>query len=164
VRRVRDPGTRCDLVEAVASSLTECFASDLMSDRIAAWERHYPWVQRDALAYFRLRVPRARTDGEQALAFVCCVTRAPTSCRSVVCKRSSGRPRFSGASSMQSSTPGRRHEPRRQPPRLAPRARLRFDRHAGQWLLLYPERGLALNASAAAIVTSSPVTMPSRRS
>jgi len=58
------------LVEAVASSLTECFASDLMSDRIAAWERHYPWVQRDALAYFRLRVPRARTDGAQALAFV----------------------------------------------------------------------------------------------
>ena len=37
-------------------------------------------------------------------------------------------------------------------PRLAPRARLRFDRHAGQWLLLYPERGLALNESAAAIV------------
>lgn len=36
-------------------------------------------------------------------------------------------------------------------PRLAARARLRFDRHAGQWLLLYPERGLALNAQAAAI-------------
>jgi len=38
-------------------------------------------------------------------------------------------------------------------PRLARRARLRFDRHAGQWLLLYPERGLVLNESAAAIVT-----------
>ena len=37
-------------------------------------------------------------------------------------------------------------------PRLAPRARLRFDRHAGHWLLLYPERGLVLNESAAAIV------------
>jgi coenzyme PQQ biosynthesis protein PqqD len=36
-------------------------------------------------------------------------------------------------------------------PRLAARTRLRFDRHAGQWLLLYPERGLALNAQAAAI-------------
>jgi pyrroloquinoline-quinone synthase len=58
------------LVEAVASSLTECFAPDLMSERIAAWERHYPWVPRDALAYFRTRVPRARSDGEQALAFV----------------------------------------------------------------------------------------------
>ena len=36
-------------------------------------------------------------------------------------------------------------------PRLAARARLRWDRHAEQWLLLYPERGLALNAQAAAI-------------
>ncbi len=58
------------LVTAVASSLTECFAPDLMSERIAAWERHYPWVGRDALAYFRNRVPRARRDGEEALAFV----------------------------------------------------------------------------------------------
>jgi pyrroloquinoline-quinone synthase len=58
------------LVVAVASSLTECFAPDLMRERIAAWERHYPWVGRDALAYFRSRVPRARRDGEEALAFV----------------------------------------------------------------------------------------------
>jgi len=58
------------LVEAVASSLTECFAPDLMAERVAAWERHYPWVPPDALAYFRTRVPRARTDGEQALAYV----------------------------------------------------------------------------------------------
>jgi coenzyme PQQ biosynthesis protein PqqD len=36
-------------------------------------------------------------------------------------------------------------------PRLAARARLRWDRRAAQWLLLYPERGLALNAQAAAI-------------
>jgi pyrroloquinoline-quinone synthase len=58
------------LVEAVASSLTECFAPDLMAERVAAWERHYPWVPLDALAYFRSRVPRARADGEQALAWV----------------------------------------------------------------------------------------------
>ena len=32
------------LVVAVASSLTEMFAPDLMAKRIAAWERHYPWV------------------------------------------------------------------------------------------------------------------------
>jgi coenzyme PQQ biosynthesis protein PqqD len=36
-------------------------------------------------------------------------------------------------------------------PRLARMARLRFDRHAQRHMLLYPERGLALNASAAAI-------------
>jgi coenzyme PQQ biosynthesis protein PqqD len=36
--------------------------------------------------------------------------------------------------------------------RLAARARLHFDRHAEQWLLLYPERGLALNPTAVEIV------------
>jgi pyrroloquinoline-quinone synthase len=58
------------LVVAVASSLTEMFAPDLMSARIAAWEKHYPWVGSEALAYFRARVPRARRDGEEGLAFV----------------------------------------------------------------------------------------------
>ena len=58
------------LVVAVASSLTEMFAPDLMSKRIAAWEQHYPWVGSEALAYFRGRVPRARRDGEEGLAFV----------------------------------------------------------------------------------------------
>src|SRR5262245_39377662 len=57
-------------VVAVASSLTEMFAPDLMSARIAAWEKHYPWVGQEALAYFRARVPRARRDGDEALAFV----------------------------------------------------------------------------------------------
>jgi hypothetical protein len=37
-------------------------------------------------------------------------------------------------------------------PRLARKARLREDRIAGQTLLLYPEHGLVLNPSAAAIV------------
>ncbi len=49
------------LLEAVASSLTEFFAPDLMSRRIAAWERHYPWVDPQMLAYFRTRVTRARS-------------------------------------------------------------------------------------------------------
>lgn len=58
------------LLEAVASSLTEFFAPDLMSRRILAWQDHYPWVNSEMLAYFRSRVPRARVDSEEALAFV----------------------------------------------------------------------------------------------
>jgi pyrroloquinoline-quinone synthase len=58
------------LVVAVASSLTEAFAPDLMSKRIAAWEQHYRWVDAKALAYFRSRVPRARRDSEEAIDFV----------------------------------------------------------------------------------------------
>jgi pyrroloquinoline-quinone synthase len=58
------------LVEAVASSLTEMFAPDIMSKRIASWEEHYAFIDPQFLAYFRTRVRRARTDGEEALAFV----------------------------------------------------------------------------------------------
>ena len=58
------------LVVAVASSLTEAFAPDLMSRRIAAWEEHYKWIDPAALAYFRVRVPRARADSEEAIAFL----------------------------------------------------------------------------------------------
>jgi pyrroloquinoline-quinone synthase len=58
------------LLEAVASSLTEFFAPDLMSTRIEAWTRHYPWVSADSLAYFRSRVPRARQDSNEAIQFV----------------------------------------------------------------------------------------------
>jgi pyrroloquinoline-quinone synthase len=58
------------LVEAVASSLTEHFAPDIMRTRVAAWQEHYPWIEAEALAYFRSRVPRATRDAEEALAFV----------------------------------------------------------------------------------------------
>lgn len=37
-------------------------------------------------------------------------------------------------------------------PRLAAKARLRRDRVNGGWLLLYPERGLSLNATGADVV------------
>jgi pyrroloquinoline-quinone synthase len=52
---------------AVASSLTELFAPDLMKERIAAFERSYTWVPAWGLDYFRSRVPRARSDSDEAL-------------------------------------------------------------------------------------------------
>jgi len=64
------------LVEAVASSLTEFFAPDLMSKRILAWEQHYPWVKQETLDYFRSRVVKARRDSLEAIEFV--VARATT--------------------------------------------------------------------------------------
>lgn len=36
-------------------------------------------------------------------------------------------------------------------PRLARKARLKLDRHSGEYWLIYPERGLRLNESAARI-------------
>jgi len=52
---------------AVASSLTELFAPDLMAQRLAAFPKYYPWVPDWGLAYFRDRVTRAKFDSEEGL-------------------------------------------------------------------------------------------------
>jgi pyrroloquinoline-quinone synthase len=52
---------------AIASSLTELFAPDLMADRIKAFERYYTWVPAWGLEYFRSRVAMARTDSDEGL-------------------------------------------------------------------------------------------------
>jgi pyrroloquinoline-quinone synthase len=56
--------------EAVASSLTELFAPDLMRQRIAAFPEHYPWIRPEALEYFRSRLLQAPRDSRQGLALV----------------------------------------------------------------------------------------------
>jgi pyrroloquinoline-quinone synthase len=57
-------------VEAVASSLTELFAPDLMAERLAAFERHYPWLDPYGLDYFRARLDQAPRDAGHALEVV----------------------------------------------------------------------------------------------
>ncbi|MFI1068389.1 pyrroloquinoline-quinone synthase PqqC [Streptomyces puniciscabiei] len=61
---------RRPVLDAVAASLTELSAPDLMRTRIAAFERHYPWIDPAGLAYFRTRVTQGARDAEQALALV----------------------------------------------------------------------------------------------
>ena len=53
---------------AIASSLTELFAPDLMAARLAAFEKFYTWIERAGLDYFRRRVTQARRDSDEALA------------------------------------------------------------------------------------------------
>src|SRR6266542_2459841 len=52
---------------AIASSLTELFAPNLMAARIAAFEKFYPWIDPRGLEYFRRRVTQARRDSNEAL-------------------------------------------------------------------------------------------------
>jgi pyrroloquinoline-quinone synthase len=52
---------------AVASSLTELFAPDLMAKRLAAFERHYKWIDPAGLEYFRRRLVQAPRDSGEAL-------------------------------------------------------------------------------------------------
>ena len=53
---------------AIASSLTELFAPDLMTARLAAFEKFYRWIDPRGLDYFRRRVTEARRDSDEALA------------------------------------------------------------------------------------------------
>jgi pyrroloquinoline-quinone synthase len=55
---------------AVASSLTELFAPDLMAARLAAFEKFYPWIDATGLDYFRRRLTQARRDSGEALEIV----------------------------------------------------------------------------------------------
>jgi pyrroloquinoline-quinone synthase len=64
-------------VEAVASSLTELFAPDLMVERLAAFERYYPWIDPAGLAYFRARLSQAPRDSRHALEVVTQRCRTP---------------------------------------------------------------------------------------
>jgi pyrroloquinoline-quinone synthase len=52
---------------AIASSLTELFAPDLMAARLTAFEKYYPWIESSGLDYFRRRVTQARRDSDEAL-------------------------------------------------------------------------------------------------
>jgi pyrroloquinoline-quinone synthase len=64
-------------IEAVAATLTELFAPDLMRERLAAFERHYTWVDPAGLAYFKARLTQAPRDAAYALDLVShyCTTR-----------------------------------------------------------------------------------------
>ena len=53
---------------AVASSLTELFAPDLMSERLAAFQKFYTWVAPSGFDYFRSRLTQARVDSNEGLA------------------------------------------------------------------------------------------------
>jgi pyrroloquinoline-quinone synthase len=57
-------------IPAVASSLTELFAPELMAQRIIAIAEKYPWIDPAGLDYFRARLHLAPRDAAYALAWV----------------------------------------------------------------------------------------------
>ena len=89
-------------------------------------------------------------------------TRPPTRCRSAAWPPSSARRRSSGTSSIAPTPPtssragvraGRAPvDLRGEPAPPGSKARLRFDRKSSRYMLLYPERGLVLNPTAADVL------------
>jgi len=70
---------------AIASSLTELFAPDLMATRLTAFEKFYSWIDPRGLDYFRRRTTQARQDSEQALAITVKYCNTPELQRDAVC-------------------------------------------------------------------------------
>ena len=58
------------LLEAVASSLTELFSPQIISERVEGMLASYPFVSREALAYFDKRPEQATRDADFALDYV----------------------------------------------------------------------------------------------
>jgi coenzyme PQQ biosynthesis protein C len=57
-------------LEAVASSLTELFSPNIISERMSGMLAHYDFVSKDTLAYFSKRPTQAKRDSDWALDFV----------------------------------------------------------------------------------------------
>ena len=134
-----------DLLESVAASLTELFAGDIMKVRIAAFEKHYPWVEREGLRYFVTRTSQAPADAAEGLRFVKehartredqerCVAALERKCEILwalldAVEAAHSRPALSAA------------------------ARLRRDAADGADMVVLPERAVRLNPSGAEILS-----------
>ena len=126
-----------DLLESVASSLTELRAGELLGARKAAWEKHYPWVQREGLEYFQSRTRQAPTDAREGLHFVREHALTPEDqerCVAALTRKCEILWNLLDAV-----------EAAHAQPRLTSRAQLREDAHES--LVVLPERAVKLNQS-----------------
>lgn len=129
-----------DLLTAVASSLTELFAGDIMTTRIAAFEKHYPWVDPEGLAYFRTRTRQAPRDAAFGLRFV--QEHARTRAAQERCVAALERKCEILWSLLDAVEEAHRR------PRLSPHAALRDDEEdPARLVIVLPERAVRLNAA-----------------
>jgi pyrroloquinoline-quinone synthase len=128
-----------DLLESIASSLTEMFAGDIMHVRIAAFEKHYPWVDTEGLAYFRSRTVQAPADARYGLAYV--LREAVTADDQALCLAALERKceiLWSLLDAIEAAFAR---------PALSPHAQLRRDDPDAAALAVLPERAVKLSAS-----------------
>jgi coenzyme PQQ biosynthesis protein C len=72
------------LLEAIASSLTELFSPQIISERVDGMLKNYDFVTADTLAYFSQRPPQAERDSRFALDYVKQNARTPEAQHSVL--------------------------------------------------------------------------------
>ena len=138
------------LFDCVAASLTELFAQDIHKGRLDSWPEHYPWVDQQGYAYFKNRLKQAPPDVKWGLEFVldhATTTDLQRRTREAVLYKC-GLLWDLATAIEEGFSPGRRDWK----PKLARKAKLRFDEIDQAWMLLLPERGLKLNESAAPVI------------
>lgn len=136
-----------DLLESVASSLTELAAGAYLGRRAEAFRRHYPWIAEEGLAYFLSRTEQAPRDAEEGLAFV--VEHARSEEDQDRCAAALERK----CSILWALLDGVEWGGRR--PRLADAALLRDDpEDATRRLVVLPERAVKLGGSGSAILAA----------
>jgi coenzyme PQQ biosynthesis protein PqqD len=157
---------------AIASSLTELFAPDLMAARLSAFEKFYPWIEPHGLDYFRRRTTQAQRDSNEALAITLEYCNTPEFQREAVralefkCDvlwlmldaihhvyglkegRLPSRPR-ENPGGLETATPW----PDTAQPRLAKGVRLQADATTGKSVLLFPEGIIEINETAHEILS-----------
>jgi len=132
-----------DLLESVASSLTERYAGEIMKVRIAAFEKHYPWVKPEGLRYFQTRTIQAPRDSREGLHYV--VTHALTTADQERCVAALDRKCEILWNLLDAVEAAHAH------PRLAGHAQLRAEQE--HTLVVLPERAVKLNESGREILT-----------
>jgi pyrroloquinoline-quinone synthase len=126
-----------DLLESVASSLTELAAGEIMRQRVAAFERHYAWVEREGLRYFLERTRQAPADAAEGMAFVLANARSESDRERAVAaleRKCEILWRLLDAVDAASARPA-----------LAPHAKLRRDPVGEGTLAVLPERAVRMN-------------------
>ena len=131
-----------DLLESVASSLTELFAGDIMQTRIDAFERHYPWVDTAGLRYFQSRTQQAPRDAAEGLRYV--LEHARTAQDQDRCAAALERKCEILWRLLDAIEAAHAH------PRLSPHAQLRHE--GGEVLVVLPERAVKPSASGCEIL------------
>lgn len=133
-----------DLIESVAASLTEMAAGEIMRVRLAAFERHYPWVSEQGLRYFRSRTTQAPRDARFGMAWVLEHARTEDEQqRSVAALERKCEILWRLLDAVEAA---------HRVPFVSPRAQRRVDAQDGVVTLVVPERAVRINESGAEIL------------
>jgi pyrroloquinoline-quinone synthase len=133
-----------DLLESVASSLTELSAGAYLGERAEAFRKHYGWIEEGGLAYFLARTAQAPRDAQEGLAHVLAHARTPADqerCAAALRRK---------CEILWALLDGVEWGGRR--PRLAPAALLREE--GGEAVAVLPERAVRISPSGRTILAA----------